>query len=126
MLVDPPPPDVDGVLSAGDGTGEAAGVVPAVGDPLPPPGLDGPFDLVFVDADKESYWTYYSELLPRLRTGGVIVADNVLWSGRVADSDASEANTRALQEFNERVVRDERVDVVMLPVGDGVSLIYKR
>lgn len=83
-------------------------------------------DFAFIDADKESYWTYYSELLPRLRSGGVIVVDNVLWSGRVADSDAAEATTRALREFNERVVRDERVDVVMLPVGDGISLIYKR
>ena len=83
-------------------------------------------DFAFIDADKENYWTYYSEILPRLRPGGVIAVDNVLWSGRVTDPDAQEASTRALQEFNDRVVRDDRVDVVMLPVGDGVSLISKR
>ncbi|GAA1993969.1 O-methyltransferase [Catenulispora subtropica] len=83
-------------------------------------------DFAFIDADKESYWTYYSELLPRMRPGGVIAVDNVLWSGRVADAEATEESTLALKEFNDRVVADERVDVVMLSVGDGVSLIYKR
>jgi len=83
-------------------------------------------DFAFIDADKPSYWTYYSELVPRLRSGGVIVVDNVLWSGRVVDADPEEANTRALKEFNDKVVRDERVEVTMLSVGDGVSLIYKR
>lgn len=83
-------------------------------------------DFAFIDADKQSYWTYYSELLPRLRSGGVIAVDNVLWGGHVTDTSPEETSTRALQEFNDRVVRDERVDVVMLPVGDGVSLIYKR
>jgi predicted O-methyltransferase YrrM len=61
-----------------------------------------------------------------MRTGGVIAVDNVLWSGRVADTDPGEESTRLMQDFNAKVVRDERVDVVMLPVGDGVSLIYKR
>jgi caffeoyl-CoA O-methyltransferase len=83
-------------------------------------------DFAFIDADKESYWTYYSELLPRVRPGGVIAVDNVLWSGRVTETGSDSASTRALREFNDRVVRDERVDVVMLPVGDGISLIYKR
>lgn len=83
-------------------------------------------DFAFIDADKPSYWTYYSELLPRLRTGGVIAVDNVLWSGHVVDADPSEESTRQLKEFNDKVVRDQRVDVVMLPVGDGVSLIHKR
>lgn len=83
-------------------------------------------DFAFIDADKPSYWTYYSELVPRMRTGGVIAVDNVLWSGRVADTDPGEESTRLMQDFNAKVVRDERVDVVMLPVGDGVSLIYKR
>ncbi|MFD0634418.1 O-methyltransferase [Catenulispora yoronensis] len=89
-------------------------------------------DFAFIDADKESYWTYYSAILPRLRPGGVIAVDNVLWSGRVAESANDDTgadaggNTQALREFNDKVVRDERVDVVMLPVGDGVSLIYKR
>lgn len=83
-------------------------------------------DFAFIDADKPSYWTYYSELVPRMRTGGVIAVDNVLWSGRVADAEPGEESTRIMREFNDKVVRDERVDVVMLPVGDGVSLIYKR
>jgi caffeoyl-CoA O-methyltransferase len=83
-------------------------------------------DFAFIDADKPSYWTYYSELVPRVRRGGVIAVDNVLWKGRVTEQDPGEENTRLLKEFNDKVVRDERVDVVMLPVGDGVSLIYKR
>lgn len=83
-------------------------------------------DFAFIDADKPSYWTYYSELLPRLRSGGVIAVDNVLWRGQVAQSDPADENARLLKEFNDKVVRDERVDVVMLPVGDGLSLIYKR
>ncbi|MEY9861763.1 caffeoyl-CoA O-methyltransferase [Catenulispora sp. GAS73] len=83
-------------------------------------------DFAFIDADKPSYWTYYSELVPRLRSGGVIAVDNVLWSGRVVDVDPTEESTRLMKDFNDKVVQDERVDVVMLPVGDGVSLIYKR
>jgi caffeoyl-CoA O-methyltransferase len=83
-------------------------------------------DFAFIDADKPSYWTYYSELLPRLRSGGVIAVDNVLWSGQVVQDDPQEESTRLLKEFNDKVVRDERVEVVMVPVGDGVSLIYKR
>jgi caffeoyl-CoA O-methyltransferase len=83
-------------------------------------------DFAFIDADKPSYWTYYSELVPRLRSGGVIAVDNVLWSGRVAEAEPGEESTRQMKEFNDKVVRDDRVDVVMLPVGDGVSLIYKR
>jgi caffeoyl-CoA O-methyltransferase len=83
-------------------------------------------DFAFIDADKESYWTYYSELVPRLRSGGVIAVDNVLWSGLVLEPDPQDENTRALKDFNDKVVQDSRVDVVMLPIGDGVSLIYKR
>ena len=83
-------------------------------------------DFAFIDADKEQYWTYYSELVPRMRRGGVIAVDNVLWKGRVTDATPGEESTRLLKEFNAKVVGDDRVDVVMLPVGDGVSLIYKR
>jgi caffeoyl-CoA O-methyltransferase len=83
-------------------------------------------DFAFIDADKGSYWTYYSELLPRLRVGGVIAIDNVLWSGRVADMEPGDSDTEALKDFNDRVVADERVDVVMLPVGDGVTVVCKR
>jgi caffeoyl-CoA O-methyltransferase len=86
-------------------------------------GLDGPFDLVFIDADKPGYGAYYEAVLPLLAPAGVIAVDNVLWSGRVLDpSDATEA-TRALVAFNDLVARDPRVDCVMLPIRDGLTLI---
>lgn len=83
-------------------------------------------DFAFIDADKASYWQYYSAILPRLRRGGVIAVDNVLWGGNVVDPSDMTADTVALREFNQRVAADERVDAVMLPVGDGVTLAYKR
>ncbi len=89
--------------------------------------LDGPFDLVFVDADKTGYRDYYEAVLPKLAERGLIVVDNVLWSGRVAapaaddDSDA----TRALRAFNDHVAADERVVSVVLTVRDGVMLVRK-
>jgi len=82
------------------------------------------FDFVFLDADKENYVNYYEALLPRLRPGGLVVADNVLWSGRVL---APKTRTdRAVVKFNNHVRRDPRVECVMLPVRDGVSLIRKK
>ena len=82
---------------------------------------------MFLDADKENYVNYYERVLPRLKTGGLIVADNVLWSGEVlAGSSAADAPTRALIEFNDLVRRDPRVECVMVPLRDGVSLIRKR
>jgi predicted O-methyltransferase YrrM len=85
--------------------------------------LEGEFDFVFIDADKENYVNYYEAVLPRLTERGLIAADNTLWSGRVLDeSDASEA-TLAIRAFNEHVRRDERVVSVMLTVRDGVTLI---
>jgi caffeoyl-CoA O-methyltransferase len=89
--------------------------------------LDGPFDLVFIDADKPGYLDYYEAVLPKLAERGLIVADNVLWSGRVADppSDDDTESTRALREFNDHVVADDRVVSVMLTVRDGVTLIRR-
>jgi len=88
--------------------------------------LDGPFDMVFIDADKVGYLAYYEALLPKLAPNGVILVDNVLWSGRLLDdSDDSEA-TQALRVFNDHVAADDRVEVVMLTVRDGVSLIRHR
>jgi caffeoyl-CoA O-methyltransferase len=85
--------------------------------------LDGDFDLVFIDADKENYINYYEAVVPRLAERGLIAADNTLWSGRVIDeSDDSEA-TRAIKAFNEHVRADPRVVSVMLTVRDGVTLI---
>jgi caffeoyl-CoA O-methyltransferase len=88
--------------------------------------LDGPFDLVFIDADKPSYIDYYEAVLPKLADEGLIVADNVLWSGRVLDDDPEEESTRAIKTFNDHVARDSRVVCVMLTVRDGMTLIRKR
>jgi len=88
--------------------------------------LAGPFDLVFIDADKPSYLAYYEAVLPKLAPAGVIVADNVLWSGRVLDPEVDDESTRAIREFNDQVAADDRVDVVVLTVRDGVSLIRHR
>jgi predicted O-methyltransferase YrrM len=88
--------------------------------------LDGPFDMVFIDADKVNYLAYYEALLPKLAPGGVIVVDNVLWSGQLIDGEDDSAPTQALREFNDHVVGDDRVEVVMLTVRDGVSLIRHR
>ncbi|MFQ5451779.1 MAG: O-methyltransferase [Nitrospinaceae bacterium] len=86
--------------------------------------VSGPFDMAFIDADKENYLNYYETLLPMMRPGGLIVVDNVLWSGRVLDP--REASDRAIHQFNERVKEDERVDAVMLTVRDGIYCIRKR
>jgi caffeoyl-CoA O-methyltransferase len=88
--------------------------------------LDGPFDLVFIDADKPSYIEYYEAVLPKLADDGLIVADNVLWSGRVLDDDPDDESTRAIKAFNDHVARDSRVVCVMLTVRDGMTLIRKR
>jgi caffeoyl-CoA O-methyltransferase len=87
--------------------------------------LQGPFDLVFVDADKENYINYYEAALPLLADDGLLIADNVLWSGRVVE-DEGEVSTRAIKEFNDHVAADERVMSVMLTVRDGMTLIRKR
>jgi caffeoyl-CoA O-methyltransferase len=87
--------------------------------------LDGPWDLVFIDADKVNYVNYYEAVLPRLAERGLIAADNTLWSGRVLDdADDSEA-TRAIRAFNEHVRGDSRVVSVLLTIRDGVTLIRR-
>jgi len=86
--------------------------------------LQGPFDLVFIDADKPGYLDYYEAVLPKLSEHGLIVVDNVLWSGRVAQApaDDDDQSTRALRAFNDHVAADDRVVQVMLTVRDGVTL----
>ncbi len=86
--------------------------------------LEGSFDLVFIDADKPNYIAYYEAVLPLLSENGLIVADNVLWSGRVLERDGDDS-TRAIKEFNEHVRADSRVTSVMLTVRDGMTLIQK-
>ncbi len=87
---------------------------------------DPPIDLVFIDADKSGYVDYYEALLPRLRSGGLLVADNTLWSGRVADLGEHDDDTEAIRRFNDRVAADDRVEAVILAIGDGVTLCLKR
>jgi caffeoyl-CoA O-methyltransferase len=87
--------------------------------------LDGEFDFVFIDADKENYVNYYEAVLPRLTGRGLIAADNTLWSGRVLDESEQEQGTQALRAFNEHVREDTRVVSVMLTVRDGVTLIRR-
>ncbi len=88
--------------------------------------LDGPFDFAFIDADKESYLQYYERCLALLRPGGLIVVDNVLWSGEVANEGTTDGATVALRAFNDHVHQDERVDLALLSIGDGVTLLRKR
>jgi len=88
--------------------------------------LKGRFDFAFIDADKENYLPYYERCLALLRRGGVIAVDNVLWSGEVAKPKAKDALTRALRAFNDKVHADKRVDIAMLSVADGLTLLRKR
>jgi predicted O-methyltransferase YrrM len=87
---------------------------------------EGRFDFAFIDADKENYDGYYERLLRLLRPGGLIVIDNVLWGGAVADMRVKDAETAALRALNQKLHRDERVDLVLLPLADGITLARKR
>lgn len=89
-------------------------------------GAAGTFDFAFIDADKPGYHDYYEGCLQLLRVGGVITIDNVLWSGSVADASVDDADTRALRAINEHVHADERVDISMVPIGDGLTIARKR
>jgi len=88
--------------------------------------LEGPFDFVFIDADKENYQNYYERSLALLRRGGLIAVDNTLWSGAVADVKARDATTQALRSFNDKLHEDSRVALSLLPIGDGLTLALKR
>jgi caffeoyl-CoA O-methyltransferase len=88
--------------------------------------LEGPYDFAFIDADKSAYAAYYDALLPRMRPGGLIVADNVLRHGRILGRDSDDPSVTGMQAFNDKAVSDPRVDTVMLTVRDGVSLIRVR
>jgi len=87
---------------------------------------DAVIDLVFIDADKPNYVNYFEALIPRVRSGGVLLVDNVLWSGRVVEPDADDDNTVAIRAFNDHVAADDRVDAVMLPIADGLTILAKR
>lgn len=86
--------------------------------------LKGLFDLVFIDADKPNYQNYWDAVMPKVRSGGLIIVDNVLWSGRVLDPQ--DVNSRAIAAFNASVRSDPRTESVLLPVRDGITLAWKR
>jgi caffeoyl-CoA O-methyltransferase len=85
-----------------------------------------PIDLVFIDADKPGYVSYWEELVPRVRPGGLLLADNVLWSGEIANPERTDQNTEALRAFNDRVAADDRVEAAVLPAFDGLTIARKR
>lgn len=86
----------------------------------------GAFDLAFIDADKPNYDSYYESCLSLLRVGGLLLIDNVLWAGKVADPAITDADTMAFKNLNAKIATDERVDRCMVPIGDGVTLCRKR
>ena len=87
---------------------------------------DPPIDLAFIDADKPGYVTYYDEIVERLRPNGVVLLDNVLWSGNVVDPSDESENTVAIRTINDLVASDPRVEAVMLPIADGLTIVRKR
>jgi caffeoyl-CoA O-methyltransferase len=95
-------------------------------DALLQQGQAGTFDLAFIDADKTNYLAYYERTLQLLRPGGLVLIDNTLWSGRVADPVVNDPDTVALRALNTALLHDERVDLSLLPVGDGLTLALKR
>lgn len=103
-------------------------IKPVIGDAIDEiKNLDGEFDLIFIDADKKNYQLYYNELIDRLSSGGYMLIDNVLWSGKVlTEAKPNDQDTAALQKLNSDIVNDPRVQVVILPIRDGLSLIRKK
>jgi len=90
---------------------------------LPP---DAVYDIAFLDADKVGYAAYFDEIVPRLRPNGLLLVDNVLWMGRVADPGADDEQTETIRAFNRKAASDPRVDCVMLPIADGLTILRKR
>jgi predicted O-methyltransferase YrrM len=84
------------------------------------------FDLAFIDADKPAYPSYWDELVPRIRPGGAILVDNTIAHGRVLDDSDHEPRVEAIRAFNDRVIADGRVEAVLLPLGDGLTLAWKK
>ena len=86
----------------------------------------GSFDMAFIDADKTNYLNYYERCLKLLRNDGLLLFDNTLWVGAVADPGIQDEDTRALRELNDRLYRDERISISLVPIGDGLTLARKR
>lgn len=90
------------------------------------PGLNECWDLVFIDADKENYLSYYERVIDNTNSNGLIIADNVLWSGKVTDKSKQDHDTNKIREFNDIIQEDNRVENVLLPVRDGLMMIRKK
>lgn len=90
------------------------------------PSIDETFDLAFLDGDKKEYKQYLELILPKLRTGGILFTDNVLWKGKVVDTSETDGTTQAIRSFNTFVEGDERLEKVLLPVRDGLYLLRKK
>jgi predicted O-methyltransferase YrrM len=95
-------------------------------DALIAAGHQGHFDFAFIDADKSNYQRYIDRALVLIRTGGLIAIDNVLWHGKVIDPSVNDADTFAIRSVNEKLLRDDRVDLSLIPIGDGLTLLRKR
>lgn len=108
-----------------EASGMTKRIIPHIGDAASViPQIEGNFDLVFIDADKHNYGMYFEQVIGRMKPGGVILADNVLWSGKVIEPvNPKDEDTIALLEFNRQIKNDPRVEVVVLPIRDGLSLI---
>ena len=85
--------------------------------------IDGPIDLVFIDADKRNYAKYFDLIIAKMRPGGLILVDNVLWSGKIVDERANDKSTNALREFNQKCLDDPRVEKMLLPLRDGLYML---
>ncbi len=95
-------------------------------DKLIAQGKSETFDFAFIDADKGNYENYYEKCLVLLRQGGVIAVDNVLWSGRVADLKQEDKQTKVIRKFNQKLAQDNRIDLSLIPIGDGLTLARKK
>jgi caffeoyl-CoA O-methyltransferase len=90
------------------------------------PSIDGNFDLIFLDADKENYVNYYELLFDKLNTGGILLADNTLWSGKILDNTVNDKETLGIREFNKIIAGDKRVEKVIITIRDGITMILKK
>ena len=90
------------------------------------PSIDEEFDIVFIDADKESYPEYYNLIINKVKSGGIIIADNILWSGKILEKvEKDDQATRSIIEFNNKIIEDDRVNNIILPIRDGLNIVRK-
>ena len=90
------------------------------------PSIDEEFDIVFIDADKESYPEYYDIIINKVRSGGIIIADNILWSGKILEKvEKDDQATKSIIEFNNKIIEDDRVKNIILPIRDGLNIVRK-